>query len=139
MPESTDRLMTLTAGIVGSYLARHAIPVREIPDLMRTVRDGLVGLSAPRYDQVPAMPTEAQIRASVQHEHLVSFLDGRPYKTMKRHLTAHGLTPEGYRQRFGLPADYPMVAPAYAAERSRIAREIQLGVPGKRAQLQAAE
>ncbi|WP_342636294.1 MucR family transcriptional regulator [Methylobacterium brachiatum] len=88
---------------------------------------------------MPATPSEAQIRASVQHEHLVSFLDGRSYKTMKRHLTAHGLTPEGYRQRFGLPADYPMVAPAYAAERSRIAREIQLGVPGKRAQLQAAE
>lgn len=133
MLESTDRLMTLTAGIVGSYLARHALPVREIPDLMRTVRDGLVALEAPAAAPAPATPSEAQIRASVQHEHLISFLDGRTYKSMKRHLRAHGLSPEGYRQRFGLPADYPMVAPAYAAERSRIAREIQLGVPGKQA------
>jgi len=139
MLESHDRLMTLTAGIVGSYLARHAIPVREIPDLMRTVRDGLVALEAPAAAPALGTPSEAQIRASVQHEHLVSFLDSRPYKSMKRHLRAHGLSPEGYRQRFGLPEDYPMVAPAYAAERSRIAREIQLGVPGKRTQLQAAE
>jgi predicted transcriptional regulator len=70
---------------------------------------------------------------------LVSFLDGRSYKSMKRHLRAHGLSPEGYRQRFGLPADYPMVAPAYAARRSEIARRIMLGGPAKRAQLQAAE
>jgi predicted transcriptional regulator len=139
MSETNNRLTALTAGIVGSYLARHAIPVREIPDLMRTVRDGLVALDAPAAAPAPGTPSEAQIRASVQHEHLVSFIDGRPYKSMKRHLRAHGLTPEGYRQRFGLPADYPMVAPAYAAERSRIAKQIMLGGPAKRAQLQAAE
>lgn len=139
MSETNDHLTALTAGIVGSYLSRQPVAVSEIPALMRTVRDGLAALDAPDVAPAPALPTKAEIRASIRHEHLVSFLDGRPYKSMKRHLTAHGLTPEPYRQRFGLPADYPLVAPAYAAERSRIAREIQLGVPGKRAQLQAAE
>ena len=139
MSNTNDRLLTLTAGIVGSYLARHAIPVREVPELMRTVRDGLVALDAPAVAPSPALPTPAKVRASIQHEHLVSFLDGRPYKSMKRHLRAHGLTPEAYRQRFGLPADYPMVAPAYGARRSEIARRIMLGGPVKRTQLQAAE
>lgn len=139
MPESNGRLTNLTAGIVQAYVARQAIPVRELPELLRTVRDGLAALDAPAAVAMPAMPNQFQIRASLQHEYLVSFLDGRPYKSMKRHLRAHGLTPEGYRQRFGLPADYPMVAPAYGAERSRIAKQIMLGGPTKRAQLQAAE
>lgn len=139
MPETNDHLTTLTAGIVQAYVARQAIPVRELPELLRTVHDGLAALHAPVSVSALVMPTQAKIRASLQHEHLVSFLDGRLYKSMKRHLRAHGLTPESYRQRFGLPADYPMVAPAYGARRSEIARRIMLGGPAKRAQLQAAE
>ncbi len=72
-------------------------------------------------------PTAAQIESSIQQDGLISFIDGRSYKTLKRHLTAHGLTPERYRAKYGLPADYPMVAPGYAAKRSEIAKAIQLG------------
>ena len=85
--------------------------------------------SAGRRGRAPAWtgPTAAQIEASIQHDGLISFIDGRSYKTLKRHLTAHGLTPERYRAKYGLPADYPMVAPGYAAKRSEIAKAIQLG------------
>ena len=71
--------------------------------------------------------SDAQVEASIQETGLISFIDGRSYQTLKRHLTAHGLTPERYRAKYGLPADYPMVAPGYAARRSEIARAIQLG------------
>jgi predicted transcriptional regulator len=79
-------------------------------------------------------PTAAQIRKSISDEGIVSFIDGKPYKTLKRHLTKHGLTPQAYRQRYGLPADYPMVAPGYAAQRSALAKEIGLGRPGGQAE-----
>jgi predicted transcriptional regulator len=62
----------------------------------------------------------------------VSFIDGKTYKTLKRHLAAHGLDPHSYRERYGLPADYPMVAPSYAEKRSALAKSIGLGVPGAR-------
>lgn len=70
---------------------------------------------------------------------LVSFLDGKTYKTLKRHLTSHGLEPRAYRERFGLPADYPMVAPNYAAQRSALAKQIGLGRPGALAERQDQE
>ena len=72
----------------------------------------------------------AQIRKSITADAIVSFLDGKPYKTLKRHLTTHGLQPHTYRQRFGLPDDYPMVAPNYAAQRSALAKQIGLGRGG---------
>ncbi len=84
-------------------------------------------------------PSPAEIRKSVRPDGLVSFLDGRSYKTLKRHLTAYVLTPERYRERFGLPADYPLVAAGYAAQRSALAKAIGLGVPGAQAARQAAE
>nr|WP_306426580.1 MucR family transcriptional regulator [Methylobacterium soli] len=70
----------------------------------------------------------AEIRRSVTPEALISFIDGR-YKTLKRHLAVHGLSPFSYRERYGLPADYPMVAPAYGEARSQIAKSIGLGRP----------
>ena len=75
-------------------------------------------------------PTPAQIRKSVRPEGIVSFIDGKTYKTLKRHLTKHGLNPQSYRDRYGLPGDYPMVAPSYAAQRSALAKAIGLGRPG---------
>ena len=78
----------------------------------------------------PAVP----IRRSVTDDHIVCLEDGKRFKTLKRHLTAHGLTPERYRERYGLPTDYPMTAPGYAAQRSALAKAIGLGVPGARAE-----
>ena len=77
-------------------------------------------------------PSPAQIRKSVRPDGIVSFIDGKTYKTLKRHLTSHGLDPRSYRERYGLPADYPMVAPSYAEKRSQLAKQIGLGVPGGR-------
>jgi predicted transcriptional regulator len=82
-------------------------------------------------------PTPAQIRKSVRHDGIVSFIDGKTYKTLKRHLSANGLDPYSYRERYGLPADYPMIAPSYAEQRSAIAKAIGLGQPGAIAGRQA--
>ncbi|MDI4659402.1 MucR family transcriptional regulator, partial [Xanthobacter autotrophicus] len=74
-------------------------------------------------------PSAAEIRRSVGRDALISFEDGKPYKTLKRHLTGRGLTPEQYREKWGLPRDYPLVAPDYAERRSLLAKAIGLGRP----------
>ncbi|MCJ2101238.1 MucR family transcriptional regulator, partial [Methylobacterium sp. E-046] len=71
---------------------------------------------------------------SVRPDGIVSFIDGKTYKTLKRHLTSHGLDPKSYRDRYGLPSDYPMVAPSYAEQRSALAKAIGLGQPGAMAE-----
>ena len=135
-PESSIKLVTLVGEIVAAYVAKNSVPPAALPELMASVHAALVNLDGlPRAETAPAVeqPTAAQIRRSVQQDGIVSFIDGRPYKTLKRHLTAHGLTPERYRERYGLPDDYPMTAPGYAAQRSALAKAIGLGVPGGRA------
>jgi len=147
MSHTHDPILDLTAGIVAAYVARQAVAQTDLPRLMRTVHDGLLALKHPPVagalpnGPAPAVdrPSPAQIRKSIRDEGLTSFLDGKPYKTLKRHLTAHGLTPDGYRARYGLPADYPMTAPGYAAQRSALAKAVGLGVPGAMARRQAAE
>ncbi len=74
-----------------------------------------------------AKPTTSMIKRSIGQDALVSFIDGKSYKTLKRHLTGHGMSPEQYRTKFGLPTDYPMVAPSYSAQRSQLAKAIGLG------------
>ncbi len=137
-------VIALTAGIVAAYVGRQAVSATDLPGLMRTVRDGLVALQEPAPAAAAAKPegfrlTATEIRKSMKPDALISFIDGKPYKTLKRHLTSHGLTPDGYRARFGLPDDYPMVAAGYAARRSALAKAIGLGVPGAQAARQAAE
>ncbi len=144
MSDTQADILSLTAGIVAAYVTRQAVSAADLPSLMRTVRDGLVALQEPAPAGVAAKPegfrlTATEIRRSMRPDALISIIDGKPYKTLKRHLTAHGLTPDGYRERFGLPAEYPMVAPAYAAKRSALAKAIGLGVPGAQAARQAAE
>jgi predicted transcriptional regulator len=79
-------------------------------------------------------PSGAQIRKSIRDDGIVSFIDGKTYKTLKRHLTKHGLDPQSYRERYGLPANYAMVAPSYAAQRSALAKAIGLGQQGTMAE-----
>jgi predicted transcriptional regulator len=143
----THDVISLTAGIVAAYVSRQAVAADALPGLMRQVHDGLLALQEPAGAAgIPAAAEPAierasptQIRKSIRGEALTSFIDGRPYKTLKRHLRAHGLTPETYRERYGLPANYPMTAPGYAAQRSALAKAIGLGVPGGQAARQAAE
>ncbi|SFM54285.1 MucR family transcriptional regulator [Methylobacterium pseudosasicola] len=122
-------LIKCTASLVAAYVSRNAVGVEVLPALIDQVHTAISVLQGSTAGSTSAWtgPTAAQIEASIGQDGLISFIDGRPYKTLKRHLTAHGLTPERYRAKFGLPADYPMVAPSYAERRSQIAKAIQLG------------
>jgi predicted transcriptional regulator len=113
--------------IVAAYVSRNAVGMADLPGLIDQVHSAISVLRGSGSGANSTGLTPAQVEASIQRDGLISFIDGRSYKTMKRHLTANGLTPERYRAKYGLPADYPMVAPGYAARRSEIARAIQLG------------
>jgi predicted transcriptional regulator len=117
----------LAAGIVCVYVANNRLPLSDLPKLIASVQAALNGL--PYGQQPTAAPdlkvTEAQIRKSITPDALISFIDGKLYKVLKRHLRMHGLDGPAYRGRYGLPPDYPMVAPSYSARRADISRGIR--------------
>lgn len=121
----------LTADIVVAYVSNNSVPVDALPELLTNVHAAISGLTNGRYGASEVVRIEkltpAQIRKSITPDALISFEDGKPYKTMKRHLTLHGLSPEAYRAKHGLPADYPMTSARYSAKRSQLARDFGLG------------
>ena len=119
----------MTANLVAAYVSHNRVAASEMPALITAMAAAFTGLQTSDESAVSGSRrvTPAQIRASIRHEALISFEDGKPFKTIKRHLTACGLTPETYRARWGLPSDYPMVAPAYGTERSKIAKSLAMG------------
>jgi predicted transcriptional regulator len=127
MVEKTQRLIELTAQIVAAHVAHNRIDTHALPELIRQVHASLSALDgvAPRNEQlVPAV----SVKKSVAPDYLICLEDGKKLKMLKRHLaTVFNLTPEQYRQRWGLPPNYPMVAPNYAARRRELAKEIGLG------------
>ena len=141
---SFNDFVELASDIVSSYVSNNSVPASELPALIVNVHGALTGLSGPTAVAAPVeedieKPSSAQIRKSVTPDAIISFIDGKPYKTLKRHLGTHGLDPYSYRQRYSLPNDYPMVAPNYAAQRSALAKSIGLGRPGGRAEEPAPE
>ena len=129
----SHELLSLTTDIVSAHLANNTVPLEELAALIREVYRSLAAIGAPAAAPadrpVPAVP----VRKSVTPEYLVCLEDGKRLKMMKRHLkTAYNMTPEQYRERWGLPGDYPMVAPSYARQRSRLAKEIGLGTRARR-------
>jgi predicted transcriptional regulator len=121
-------LMALSADIVASYVEANKLSPAELPDLIRTVYAALDGgTPTPIEAPPPEKLTAARIRKSITPDLLVSFEDGQGYRMLKRHLTKLGLTPADYRQKWGLPNDYPMTAPSYSATRSALAKRIGLG------------
>jgi predicted transcriptional regulator len=123
------------ADIVTAYVGANALEPQALPALMKSVYDTLTTLSEakpePEDRQEPAVPIET----SVSEDVIICLEDGLPFKSLKRHLrTKYDLTPEAYREKWGLPADYPMVAPSYAKQRSKLARESGLGRRSKGAQ-----
>lgn len=129
----TNDLLALTTNIVSAHVANNSVALADLPRLIREVHDTLanVGGGAPREQErpTPAVP----VRRSVTPEYIVCLEDGKKLKMLKRHLkTAYNMTPEEYRDRWGLPADYPMVAPAYAKQRSKLAKDIGLGTRSRR-------
>lgn len=127
--EPPSHIIALTAEITAAYVENNVIGVEALPDLIRAVYGALNGLGVDSKEPSPEEPKPSayQVRQSLSEGGLISFIDGRTYKTLKRHLGTHGMTPEEYRKRFGLPASYPMVAPAYAAKRSELAKAAGLG------------
>ena len=119
----------LAVDIVAAYVSNNSVPPSDLPGLIGGVHTAITGLStAARTANTPVEKiSPGQIRKSVTHDHIVSFEDGRPYKTLRRHLTLRGLSPEAYREKWGLPRDYPMTAASYSAQRSELARALGLG------------
>jgi predicted transcriptional regulator len=127
--DSSDPL-GLAAEIVSAYVVRNSLPRAELPALIQSVHAALTkNAGADSSDAAaPAAPTPAvTARKSVTPDYLICLDDGRKFKSLRRHLATLGMTPEQYRAKWGLPNDYPMVAPNYAAQRSELAKKIGLG------------
>ena len=128
-----ELLVELTADIVAAYVSNHVVPVAELSTLISDVHSALIYTSQPMAAAAVQAVVEkpkppVPIRKSVQNDFIICLEDGQKFKSLKRHLMTHyGMTPEEYREKWDLPADYPMVAPAYAEARSRLAKEMGLG------------
>ncbi|HEY6630766.1 MAG TPA: MucR family transcriptional regulator [Rhizobiaceae bacterium] len=120
-------LMALTAEIVSAYVTKNRVPTTGLPELIASVSDSIRKLSAPAPEPEPELVPAVNPKRSVHSDHIVCLEDGKKFKSMKRHLASHGLTPQQYRAKWGLPADYPMTAPNYSATRSAMAKDIGLG------------
>ena len=122
-------VLGLTAQIVAAHVSNNPVPVAELSGLIENVHRTLSGLGRPAEVVAPSRPEPAVVvKKSVTPEYLICLEDGKKLKMLKRHLkTAYNMTPEQYRERWGLPPDYPMVAPAYASHRSSLAKKIGLG------------
>ncbi|MEX4010510.1 MucR family transcriptional regulator [Neoaquamicrobium sediminum] len=141
-----DQLVALTADIVSAYVSKNPLPMRELADLIESVHISLAGLTSGAVQETvaplkPAVP----VKKSVHDDYIICLEDGKKFKSLKRHLSVHfGLTPAEYRDKWGLPHDYPMVAPGYSAARSALAKSMGLGrkpsapAPKKRSRKKAA-
>ncbi|GHC88617.1 MucR family transcriptional regulator [Novosphingobium pokkalii] len=141
-----ETLITLTSDIVAAHVSNNSVSVGDLPVLISNVYSALAGLKPSEPVAEPAPEPAVSIRASVKNDHIVCLEDGKKLKMLKRHLaTRYNMTPEQYRARWNLPADYPMVAPAYAEKRRELAKKIGLGrkpaaapAPAKRGRGKAA-
>lgn len=129
---NTSDLLTLTTEIVAAHVANNTVAVSDLPQLIHEVYKSLSSVGsapvAPERPQ-PAVP----VKKSVHPDYIICLEDGKKLKMLKRHLkTAYNMTPEEYRERWGLPTDYPMVAPNYARQRSSLAKQIGLGTRARR-------
>ena len=128
-----DTLITLTADIVAAHVSNNSVAVNDLPQLIANVHGALSGLSGGAAPEAKLEPKVA-IRSSIKPDYIVCLEDGKKLKMLKRHLMTHyQMTPEQYRQKWGLNSDYPMVAPNYAEQRRTLAKAIGLGTKrGKR-------
>ena len=128
-----DTLLTLTADIVAAHVSNNSVAVNDLPNLIENVHKALRGISATSAAPEAKPEPKVSIRSSVKPDYIVCLEDGKKLKMLKRHLMTHyNLTPDQYRQKWGLSADYPMVAPNYAEQRRTLAKSIGLGTKRKR-------
>src|ERR1700750_2992841 len=131
--DQSNDLLTLTTEIVAAHVSNNTVAVGDLPQLINQVYQSLssIGKAQPQTAERPQ--PAVSIKRSVHPDYIVCLEDGKKLKMLKRHLkTAYDMTPEEYRERWELPADYPMVAPNYARQRSRLAKEIGLGTRARR-------
>jgi len=130
-PEQTvesRELLELTSEIVSAHVSNNPVPLGELPGLIETVHGTLTTLSKPAEEPQEELKPMVPIKKSITDDYIICLEDGKKLKMLKRHLkTAYDMTPEEYRARWGLPHDYPMVAPNYAKKRQQLAKKIGLG------------
>jgi predicted transcriptional regulator len=140
MSDEENNVIGMVADIVSAYVAHNSVSANELPHFIKQVHDALKGINAgaseaPVAPQAPAV----SVRKSISPDFLICLEDGRKFKSLKRHLrTKYNMSPEDYRAKWGLPKDYPMVAPNYAASRSALAKSMGLGQSGRQAPKAAA-
>ena len=122
-----ETLITLTADIVAAHVSNNSVAVSDLPLIISNVHEALSGLSGYAAEE-PAPEPAVPVKSSIKRDYIVCLEDGKKLKMLKRHLNTHySMSPEEYREKWGLPADYPMVAPAYAEQRRQLAKDIGLG------------
>jgi predicted transcriptional regulator len=128
-----NEVIEMTADIVSAYVGNNAVTTADLPGLIKSVHDALEGVRTGASDDPAPPPVPAvSVRKSITPDYLISLEDGGKYKSLKRHLrTKYDMSPEEYRAKWNLPKDYPMVAPAYAAARSALAKAAGLGQGGR--------
>jgi predicted transcriptional regulator len=128
-----DTLLALTADIVAAHVSNNSVAVNDLPNLIQNVHAALAGISGNGAAAEPKPEPKVSIRASIKPDYIVCLEDGKKLKMLKRHLMTHyNMTPDQYRQKWGLSADYPMVAPNYAEQRRALAKSIGLGTKRRR-------
>ncbi|MER8389039.1 MucR family transcriptional regulator [Mesorhizobium sp. M0166] len=121
-------LLELTAHIVSAYVEKNRLPASGLGDLIASVSASISGLGQPAVPVAAPLTPAVNPKKSVTPDYIICLEDGKKFKSLKRHIGVHfGLTPDAYRAKWGLPSDYPMVAPNYAASRSQLAKAIGLG------------
>ena len=133
LQNNEDTLLTLTADIVAAHVSNNSVAVSDLPNLIQNVHSALTGISGNGAAPEPKPEPKVSIRASIKPDYIVCLEDGKKQKMLKRHLMTHyNMTPDQYRQKWGLSADYPMVAPNYAEQRRTLAKSIGLGTKRRR-------
>ena len=133
--QSQPSLTELTVDLLAAFVSNNSVGAKDLPELIASNHAALAALGGsgageaePEPAPEPEYPPAVSIRKSLgKRDQILSMIDGKPYKTLKRHLSRHGLTPADYRARYRLPADYPMVAPAYSEQRREVAKRLGLG------------
>jgi predicted transcriptional regulator len=133
LENAEDMLLTLTADIVAAHVSNNSVAVNDLPNLIQNVHSALSGISGAGAAPEPKPEPKVSIRSSIKPDYIVCLEDGKKLKMLKRHLMTHyNMTPDQYRQKWGLSADYPMVAPNYAEQRRALAKSIGLGTKRRR-------
>jgi predicted transcriptional regulator len=128
-----ETLITLTADIVSAHVSNNSVAVNDLPQLIQNVHNALSGLGTPVKEPEAKQEPKVSIRSSIKPDYIVCLEDGKKLKMLKRHLMTHyQMTPDDYRQKWGLNSDYPMVAPNYAEQRRSLAKKIGLGTKRRR-------